>query len=274
MNDLDKPFAPRRNDLNVQESLLLGKYGVKGYGVLSLLLQEINKSYYLRFNEEIGSMLAKRWNTSAGLVSDIVKDSLNWGIFSIEKFDKYGILTNEEVQENHFRAVSKREFFIIEKDILLSSVLLKLLKNKKFKSFFEGKSEKSDREEETKQDETKQDETKENESKDEQLSLSFEKFKKAYPEKCMGYDDYMPEPNIDFDLLATKIEESPQFLKICNNLDLKWLTKQKNYENVLNDKYKDKSAKNIIFTSHSSKGRTYTPNELNSLFDSLEDFEI
>lgn len=71
--------------------------------------------------------------------------------------------------------------------------------------------------------------------------IAFEQFKKAYPEKCEGYDDYVVEGNIDFELLATKIEESPNFLKACKNLDLKWLTKQKNYDYIIADKYRAKS---------------------------------
>ena len=291
--DLNKPYYPRNNDLNSSECLLLGKYGVKGYGVYSLLLQEINKSYYMKYNDEIGSMLAKRWGTSTGLVFDIVKDSLNWGIFSIKMFKEFGILTSAEIQINHFEAIKSRKNITIEKELLLSSVIPQLSKIAKYKSLFEEIFKDLDKEKKTKQDETKQDETKQDETKGEETkqaetgqpdepseitSLSFENFKNTYPEKCMGFEDYEPSIEINFDLLATKIEESPQFLKICNNLNLKWLTHPKNYLKVINDCYKDKDLKTITIISnkqsHNSKGRDYSPAELNSLFDSMEDFEV
>lgn len=270
MEDLTKPYFPLRNDLNYGETILVGKYSVKGYGIYILLQQEINKSYYLRFSEDISSMLARKWNTSTGLVSEIVDSCVRLNLFNSEKYKKYGILTSEEIQINHFTAIKRRKFIELNKDYLISSITPKLQKMKEFESFFRENVNNLDREKETKQNETKQDETKLEESKTSpktslELVLSpFEKFKKEFPEKVACEEFEFPD-YVNVDLLISKIKESPQFLLKCNNLDIKWCSKKVNYSKIIADGYKDKDSTQIRFENHK-----YSKEQLDGLFVNIE----
>ena len=241
--DFNKPYYPQRNDLNQGECLLLGSFKARGYGVYILLLQEINKSYYMKINDEVIAMLGRKWDVSVALISDIIYKAMGWGLFDYKSFKEKGILTSEEIQINHFTAIKTRKDIVIDKSLLIASIIPKLRKIKVYQSFFEEKQSNSDREKETKPNNTKEEEIEKESNQAEPFdnSLSLEKFKRIYPEKCVGLDDNFKVPDfVNLELVIEKIEESPEFLKVLNNLNLTWMCKPVKYEKIIANYYKDK----------------------------------
>lgn len=301
MEDLSKPYFPKRNDLNNAECLLLGQYGAKGYGIYCLILQEINKSYYAKFNEQVISVLASRVGVSMGIVCEIIKKSLRWGLFDNDKYERFGILTNDEIQLNHFRAVQTRKKVVMSKPLLIESIIPELKKIAKYRSFLEENTMNLDKEEQSKEKQSKGNKTEEKETKKQVLdeekdiadvgkmafsqagkevipkanevmpeatrtdlpkneegmpdadissnSTSIENFKKKYPEKFKGFKTDIPK-FVNLDILAEKIEESPQFLKKFNNFNMNWFIKQDNYNKVINNNYKDKTLASNVFLNN------------------------
>ena len=77
---------------------------------------------------------------------------------------------------------------------------------------------------------------------------------------------------VDMDKLISFINES-DFLKHANNLTLKNLCKKKTYEKIIAGVYKDYKQSEVVQTT-CNNGRTYTDDEYNALFDSVDEVSI
>ena len=96
----------------------------------------------------------------------------------------------------------------------------------------------------------------------EERNLSLEKFRKAFPNMKIGVQSLDWSNDVDMDVLIEKINES-EFLKNCGNIDLSWCLRH--YDAIIQDKYKDFAKKSSVYRS-----REYTKEEMDSLFDSID----
>ena len=87
------------------------KHGLVAYAVYVKLLQKIygNKGYYMNWDEDILLLFSGEYNLSVEKVDSIVTDMLGRGIFNKELFEKYGILTSCEIQEQYLFVIAKRK---------------------------------------------------------------------------------------------------------------------------------------------------------------------
>ena len=87
------------------------KHGLVAYAVYVKLLQKIygNKGYYMNWDEDILLLFSGEYNLSVEKVDSIVTDMLGRGIFNKELFEKYGILTSSEIQEQYLFVIAKRK---------------------------------------------------------------------------------------------------------------------------------------------------------------------
>ncbi len=87
------------------------KHGLVAYAVYVKLLQKIygNKGYYMNWDEDNLLLFSGEYSLSVESVDAIVGDMLNRGIFHKELFEKYGILTSREIQEQYLFVIAKRK---------------------------------------------------------------------------------------------------------------------------------------------------------------------
>lgn len=99
------------------------------------------------------------------------------------------------------------------------------------------------------------------------LSPAQRKFKDRFPNREIDCD--VPS-HVDMDRLLAEIELS-FFLKTCDNMSLKSCV-GKNYQLILKGWWRDSKYKNS--QSNFSTGRNHTRDEMNSLFQNIEDIDI
>ena len=102
--------------------MLLLKHSTKGlYLVLILLCKIYKEGYYYKWTAEERQLLARETRIHDEKIQEVVETSLNVGIFSKEKYEKYKILTSKGIQERYFEVSKRRkELEIIEKYIIKS----------------------------------------------------------------------------------------------------------------------------------------------------------
>ncbi len=87
------------------------KHGLVAYAVYVKLLQKIygNKGYYMNWDEDTMLLFSGEHNLSFEKVEVMVADMLDRGIFHKGLFEKYGILTSSEIQEQYLFVIAKRK---------------------------------------------------------------------------------------------------------------------------------------------------------------------
>lgn len=106
--------------------LIEAQFGLKGFAIMIKLFQMIysGKGYYCEWNEEIALLFSRRncnLMTGDNIAFEIANVAIKKGIFSEEKYKKYGILTSEEIQKTYFEIVKRRTKTEIQKEYLLIS---------------------------------------------------------------------------------------------------------------------------------------------------------
>ncbi len=99
------------------------RYGLVAYAVYVKLLQRIygNKGYYMNWDEDVSLLFSGEHNIAVEALDSIVTEMLKRGIFHKELFEKYGILTSAEIQEQYLFVISKRKFKELEERFKLIS---------------------------------------------------------------------------------------------------------------------------------------------------------
>lgn len=87
------------------------RYGLVAYAVYVKLLQRIygNKGYYMNWDEDVSLLFSGEHNIAVEALDSIVAEMLKRGIFHKELYEKYGILTSAEIQEQYLFVISKRK---------------------------------------------------------------------------------------------------------------------------------------------------------------------
>ena len=97
--------------------LLKAKFGVYGYGIFNLILEDIYKeSYYLKLEEDYILLFESENNIVEGDLIKLIKFMLSKNLFDNTLFEKYSILTSKRIQQNYLKGCTRRKnvTFIIE----------------------------------------------------------------------------------------------------------------------------------------------------------------
>lgn len=117
------PYFPLDTKMDTSMELLEAEFGLKGFAVIVKLFQLIygEHGYFGEWNDEVGLLFSRKNGVSGDLVSNIINTAIKRGVFSGEKFEKYGILTSRGIQERYLKAVARRQEIKLESKYLLVS---------------------------------------------------------------------------------------------------------------------------------------------------------
>jgi hypothetical protein len=112
------------HDTNMKDDtkikLLKAKYGLTGYAIYNLLLEDIYKdSYYLTLDEDYILLFATDNGLDETLLMEIVKFMISKKLFDETLHNKYSILTSKRIQQNYLRGCTRRKNINLIKEILL-----------------------------------------------------------------------------------------------------------------------------------------------------------
>ena len=112
--------------------LIEAEFGIEGFGILVRLWQDIYKidGYYKKFNKDVLMLFSKEIDISQDKMEKFLKVTLERGIFDKKLYEKYQILTSEEIQKRFLKCTKKRKMASIKEEYML-------LEDKENDSFFE-----------------------------------------------------------------------------------------------------------------------------------------
>ena len=121
------PYFPYPSANDDKLRFLEAKFRLKGTAIYLRLLQKIysQNGYYYAISDKTISLLKMELNLSATdcIISEIIDFCLQEEIWSQEMYDKYNILTSEEIQKEYLNAVRKRKNIQLNQDYLLGFAL-------------------------------------------------------------------------------------------------------------------------------------------------------
>lgn len=97
--------------MNDEVGLIVGDYGMEGFGVLIQLFQVIygNEGYFMNWGKKEQKLFSHRVRIDLETVINIVNDCLEWDIFSSAKFNDFQVLTSHRIQEHYQNATYRRK---------------------------------------------------------------------------------------------------------------------------------------------------------------------
>jgi hypothetical protein len=110
------------NDDKIQ--LIEAEFGLKGFAVIVKLFIKIysEKGYFYEWKDKERILFAKMSGESGGLVDEIVKRSVKWGLFDESVFNKFQVLTSEAIQKRYVEAILRRDKVEFIKEYLLINI--------------------------------------------------------------------------------------------------------------------------------------------------------
>lgn len=101
--------------------LIQAEFGLVGWAIVVKLWQKIGSSegYYCNWNTDVALLFANENGVGRNVVSEVIEKCFKRDIFSKELFEKYGILTSVERQENFNDIAARRKFSKIQTKYLL-----------------------------------------------------------------------------------------------------------------------------------------------------------
>lgn len=271
------PF-PSRNSTALQ--LLEAKFKLKGVAIYVKLLQKIfsEEGYFYKVSDDIILLLKQEFNlaTADNIIQDLINECIARGIFDKFMYEKYNILTSDDIQREYLNAVRKRKKLELNKEFLLPFALNFIKKaeetqktaeetQKTAEDLEKGKERKENKKETTQV--TERDITTVVDKKNDSISL-IDEFKKATNKYTA---DVITIPiGVDMSKLIEKVKNS-SFLMSANNMTLKQCLKC--YDKIINGVYDDDKPKasnkpELVFK------RNYTTKDLNSFFTNIDDIKF
>lgn len=277
-------YRPHNLTLSPTEEMLIQHHGVAFFGVRDVLEILINGDgvYYLRWTDEVRSLVSVKCHISEGRVSEILKEMIRRNYYDKTIFERYKVLTNAETQEWFIGATKRRKKVVLIKQFLSSSVISKLGENVVFKQEIADKNEQRKGKQETHINNntninlpTCNKERKGQPVPLSELTILINKFKLAFPDRYTDDVECIYD-NVDMDLLIAKIKES-SFLR-GNHWRL--VSCLKNYDKIINNVYADDKVERTIYVKNAQsnpaavKGHNLSKEQLDGLFDDLNQIEI
>ncbi|RKT01064.1 Lin1244/Lin1753 domain-containing protein [Chryseobacterium defluvii] len=119
-------YFPLNTNIDSDDKIQLveSEFGSKGFAVIIKLYCKIyaDKGYYYDWTEKEKLLFAKRTGESVGLVDEIVKRSVKWGLFEESVFNQFQILTSAAIQSRFLEAVNRRKNIEMFSEILLIDI--------------------------------------------------------------------------------------------------------------------------------------------------------
>lgn len=118
-------YFPLEVHLDVKIKLLMADCGVKGYGILLLLWQQIYATgYYIDWNDDIALLFASDISVPTDTVSfaevkAVVNSCFARNLLDEGLYNKHGILTSKGIQKRYFEVVKRRKALNIKEEYLL-----------------------------------------------------------------------------------------------------------------------------------------------------------
>lgn len=294
MNSNAIPYFRHDSTLSLKEESLFNYFIVRetpskaleAYALYMLIKMKIysTEGYYIYYDDSLLSTLARTTGSKASLVHKVVEACLKVELLDPKMYKEHKILTSYVIQSEYFNAIKRRTVHDFILEFMYKPFREKIeneIKNEK-NVCKNGENVNNNDERRVEfldlnningeninlDNKTQADSLSQKNISTEELYKAYKQFKEKYPDKCKCSINQIPI-FINFDLLTKEIEESPQFLKPNNNIDLTWLIK--NYEKVISGAYrKFKSEKtNAEKPVQNYKNRDYSGKNLNNLFDDL-----
>lgn len=113
-------------DLSDEVKLVEAEFGVNGFAVYIKLMQAIySRGYYMKWDIDTELLFIRDYCLSAvgrNLVSEIVACCVRRGVFDIQLYQKYSILTSKRIQETFLVAMQRSKEIVFEKNYALPIV--------------------------------------------------------------------------------------------------------------------------------------------------------
>lgn len=97
--------------------------GKESIHILIALLCNIyrEEGYYILWNDDLAFLVADEVGAKEGTVDELIKKSVQVGLFDQILFDKYKILTSKGIQNRYITATKERKEVVLESDYLLTN---------------------------------------------------------------------------------------------------------------------------------------------------------
>ena len=115
-------YFPLDVDIDQDDKIALieAQHGIKGFAIVIKLFMKIYKNgYFYEWTEKEQLLFSRRVNVNINEVNVIINDCIKWGLFNINLYKKYHILTSDGVQRRFLEAVGRRQKVKIDKKYLL-----------------------------------------------------------------------------------------------------------------------------------------------------------
>lgn len=106
-----KSYFPLDLNLDDKMRLIEAEFGITGFGVIVKLWQKIYNTdgYYIEWTRDVELLFAQDIRVGHSLVSEIVLAAKRRGLFDVNMFEKYGILTSKGIQKRHFNMMKRHK---------------------------------------------------------------------------------------------------------------------------------------------------------------------
>ena len=95
---------------DIKIKLLKAKFGITGYAIYNLLLEDIYKNgYYLEINEDYMLIFCSENIIESDLFQSVLDFMISRELFSKSIYESHGVLTSKRIQENYLEATKKRK---------------------------------------------------------------------------------------------------------------------------------------------------------------------
>lgn len=114
-------YFPLNCHTDTKVRLVEASFGLSGFAIIVKLWQRIyaEEGYYMIWSEDDGRLFALENNADYSVVSGVVEECLERGIFDQEKFEQHSILTSKGIQERYLMMTEKRTGISILDDYAL-----------------------------------------------------------------------------------------------------------------------------------------------------------
>ena len=259
--------------------LMEAKYKLRGVAIYVKLLQKIfsEEGYYYQISDDVILLLKQEMGVNDNIIPEVINECIARGLFDKEMYEKYNILTSDNIQKEYLNAVRKRKNFNIKEEYRLpfATNFLKTAEEKQKMAVENGKTaEELNKGKESKPNLSNKETSlkRSKETADEPPSLSaIENFKKQ-TNKYVANVTEIPL-GIDMELLTKKVLES-DWLMQAQNMNLKQCLKH--YDEIINNNYANDKRKQSNYQQKNDAVIThhYTEEEVSNLFTDLDKLEL
>ena len=115
-------YFPTQSAISMDHEVIISKYGLEGYAIIDLIIHKIydDEGYFCRWDEDGTYVFARYYGVKADFVCSVVDEALTRGIFSRELYEKYKILSSEDIQKNFFEATKRRRKLEFVKEYIIA----------------------------------------------------------------------------------------------------------------------------------------------------------